>query len=116
MTRARNGFTVIEVIIAIMILSVGIIALVSTAAMATRMIGQGQRYTEAAQMANRRFEILRAMPCDSLAAGADTTDRFTERWTITAVGSGGQRLNLMVQSPTANGFRTDSFSTTRFCS
>jgi prepilin-type N-terminal cleavage/methylation domain-containing protein len=115
MTHARNGFTVIEVIIAIMILSVGIIALVSTAAMATRMMGQGQRYTEAAQMANRRFEILRSVSCDSLAGGTATSGNFTERWSITAVGTGGQRLNVAIQSPTSGGFRADSFSSTRFC-
>jgi prepilin-type N-terminal cleavage/methylation domain-containing protein len=115
MTRNRNGFTVVEVIIAIVILSVGIISLAGTAALVTRMVAQGQRYTEAAQLANRRFEILRGMSCDSLQAGSVTSGRFVEQWTITTVGTNGRTLSLIVQSPTGTRVRADTFSTTRFC-
>ncbi|MEX0691142.1 MAG: prepilin-type N-terminal cleavage/methylation domain-containing protein [Gemmatimonadales bacterium] len=115
MTRNRNGFTVVEVIIAIVILSVGIISLAGTAALVTRMVAQGQRYTEAAQLANRRFEILRSMDCATLEAGSATGGQFTETWTITTVGTNGRTLSVVVQSPTGTGVRADTFSTTRFC-
>lgn len=117
MTRGRDGFTVVEVIIAIIILSVGIIGLATTAALVTRMVAQGQRYSEAAQLANKRFELLRASECDSLSAGSATSGNFTERWTITTIGNNGnsRRLQVLVVSPTGESFRTDSFSTTRYC-
>ena len=115
MTRGRDGFTVIEVIIAIVILSVGIIALASTAGLVTRMVAQGQRYSEAAQLANRRFELLRAESCTTLAAGSTTSGQFTETWTIATVGTGGRRFTVVVVSPTGTGFHTDSFISTRFC-
>ena len=37
----ESGFTIVEVIIAIIVLSVGLLGLVSTAALVTRMIGRG---------------------------------------------------------------------------
>ena len=51
-----KGFTVIEVIVAIIILPVGILGLASSAATVTRMIGQGQRFSEAsASIRNRMY-------------------------------------------------------------
>lgn len=115
MMRGRDGFTVIEVIIALVILSVGIIGLASTAGLVTRMVAQGQRYSEAAALASTRFENLRAASCDSLRAGSALAGQFTETWTITTVGTSGRRFLVTVQSPTGTGFRTDSFTSTRFC-
>lgn len=114
-TRGRGGFTVIEVIIAIVILSVGIIGLATTAALVTRMVAQGQRYSEAAALAQKRFERLRGQSCTTLAAGTATSGQFSERWTVTTVGTNGRRFTVYVTSPTGEGFRTDSFTSTRFC-
>lgn len=114
-TRTQRGFTIIEIMIAIVILSVGVIGLATTAGLVTRMIAQGQRYSEAAALANRRFEILRSQTCASLASGTATSGRLTETWTISTVGTNGRRFSVKVTSPTGKGFRTDSFSSTRFC-
>ncbi|MBI1967765.1 MAG: prepilin-type N-terminal cleavage/methylation domain-containing protein, partial [Gemmatimonadetes bacterium] len=53
----ERGFTIIEIIIAIIVLTVGLLGLVSTAALVTRMIGRGQRSTEAAIFAAQRMEL-----------------------------------------------------------
>ena len=112
----ERGFTIVEVIVAIMILSVGLLALASSAAVATRMISQGQRYSEASVMANERFEILRSLPCDSLKNGSATADQFTVAWRVTSVASGRARqADVAVMSPTGRGNRTDSFGTVILC-
>lgn len=112
----RRGFTIIEVLIAVIILTVGIVGLASTAALVTRMVGQGQRYTEAASMANERFEILRALPCASLTNGSQASQGYTVAWTVTTVGGGdGRRLDVAVTSPTTSGTRQDVFTTMRYC-
>ena len=42
MTRnSQRGFTIVEIIIAIVVLTVGLLGLVSTAALVTRMIARG---------------------------------------------------------------------------
>lgn len=111
----RRGFTIIEVLIAVMILTVGIVGLATTAALVTRMVGQGQRYTEAASMASERFEILRAQPCASLANGSQTSGGYTVAWTVTTVGGSGRQFDVTVTSPTTSGTRQDVFTTMRNC-
>jgi len=41
--KQQQGFTLVEVIIAILVLTVGLLGLVTSAALVTRMIGRGQR-------------------------------------------------------------------------
>ena len=69
--KREQGFTIVEVIIAILVLTVGILGLVTSAALVTRMIGRGQRSAVAAQYALRRLEMLRVSGCGSQAAGSE---------------------------------------------
>src|SRR5438128_1090206 len=46
--KREQGFTIVEVIIAIMVLTVGLLVLVNSSALVTRMIAQGQRSAVAA--------------------------------------------------------------------
>jgi type IV pilus assembly protein PilV len=93
-TRARQGFTIIEVMVAVMILSVGVLAMASTAAVTGRQMNEGSTRNRAASVAQSRFEILAARgtatgSCDLLSAvggrvAFDSTRRgIRERWTIT---------------------------------
>lgn len=86
----RGGFTLIEVMIAIVILAIGVIALMGSSAMVTRMIGSGRHSTQAIEVATRRLENLRraaystAVPCTdgAFASGAATGTGYSERWTV----------------------------------
>jgi prepilin-type N-terminal cleavage/methylation domain-containing protein len=60
MKHPTLGFTLIEVLVAILLLGVGILALVGTSAGVSRMIGRGGLETRAAQAASSRMETLRA--------------------------------------------------------
>ena len=62
-TTARQGFTLVDLIVAIVILSIGVLGLASTAAVVTPQIGGGAQQTRAATVAQTRFEELRSMPC-----------------------------------------------------
>lgn len=59
MKHPRLGFTLIEVLVAILVLGVGVLALVGTSAGVSRMIGRGKIETRAAQAASSRMEMLR---------------------------------------------------------
>ena len=91
--RGERGFTVVEVIIAIVVLTVGLLGLVTTAALVTRMIGQGQRSAVASTFAGQRLEILRVGACPPVAnrnSGADTLIRggaavAINQWQFTGV-------------------------------
>lgn len=112
----ERGFTIVEVIIAVIVLSVGLLGLVSTAALTTRMISQGQRYSEAAALANQRFEILRATPCLFMANGSNAAGQVQLTWTVTAIQADRARqVTVDVTSSTGTGRRTDRFQTIIFC-
>jgi prepilin-type N-terminal cleavage/methylation domain-containing protein len=70
--KSRRGFTVVEVVIAIVVMSVGLLGLVTASAMVTRMIARGQRTAKGSTFGARRLEILRTTGCSSQAAGHDT--------------------------------------------
>jgi type IV pilus assembly protein PilV len=114
--RDSKGFTIIEVLVAVLILSIGMLALVSTAATVTRMIGQGQRFSEASTLAAQRFEILRSEDCSTLSSSSATSGAYSLAWTVSDVGTNAKSVSLVVTSPTGRGTRADSFQTTIGCS
>src|SRR2546430_9753458 len=73
--KREQGFTLVEVIIAILVLTVGLLGLVTSAALVTRMIGRGQHSAVAAQYAQRRLEMLRVTGCKSQAGGTEVVMR-----------------------------------------
>lgn len=93
MNRSEAGFTLIEVMIAIIVLSVGALAMAGTSAAAIRMVGQGKRSTQAAVVAAARFETLRATArtttplCTALTNGnASAPHGMSEAWTVSGAG------------------------------
>lgn len=61
MTRAsRRGFTIIEVLIAVVVLGAGVLALASSSAAVSRIIGRGRTATISAQAAEDQLERLRS--------------------------------------------------------
>lgn len=91
-SREPRGFTIVEVIVAIMMLAAGVLALVSSSAVVLREMNTGSQNTIAAAVAARRLELLRSYDqCASIVNGSATTRGMTESWTVTAaLGGGGQ--------------------------
>ena len=90
-SRDRAGFTVIEVIVAILVLTIGVLALAGTAAVVTKQMATGNRQTVASTIAQARFDSLASVDCTQLAAaGATNTGvveyrkgQVSETWTET---------------------------------
>jgi type IV pilus modification protein PilV len=87
-TGGRAGFTLVELLVAMMVFAVGMLALAATAASVTRMMGGAKRQTLAATVAQSRLEKLRSSPCASLTSGSETVRGITNTWTVTAVSRG----------------------------
>jgi type IV pilus assembly protein PilV len=84
----RAGLTIIEVVIAIIVLSVGLLALAGLGASASRTIRGGRDQTLAAAVAQSRFDSLASVPGAQLAVAAPTvgaaeTRGVRERWVVT---------------------------------
>jgi prepilin-type N-terminal cleavage/methylation domain-containing protein len=97
MKRARSGFTIVELMISIVVLTVGLLALLGTSTTATRSMGKSRRVDFAANHANRRLEVLRSTVCTSQASGADTLFRSgaiqaVSTWTVADAGNSTWRI------------------------
>ena len=121
MQRTAAVFTILEVLIALIILGVGIVALAGSSALVTRMIGQGRRTTRGVQAAQRRLELLRQQAgrttpaCTALSGGSATSfDGIREAWEVATIGRA-RLLRLMVTYPTARGTVTDTLVTAVPC-
>ena len=67
-----RGLTLVELVVAVMIFTVGLLGLASTAGVVVRQMGEGNSQTIAAQAATSRFESLRATPCLAVTGGTAT--------------------------------------------
>jgi prepilin-type N-terminal cleavage/methylation domain-containing protein len=121
--RSASGFTLIEVLVAIVVLGIGIVALVGSSAMVTRMIGRGKVETLAAQAASRRVEILRLAAnsttprCTAAGfanGGPVTANGVTESWTVPGAGKV-RSVQVNVTYRTVQGTRTSSLLTRIEC-
>lgn len=82
----RSGFTVMELIVAIVILSIGLLGLAATSGIVMRLIGGGTHQTVAANVALARFEQLRAVSCGRMTSGSAVSRNVQEVWSVTPVG------------------------------
>lgn len=65
---------------AMMIMTVAVLALASTSGAVSRMLSRGHNAEVAAGFAARRLDLLRMTACTSQAAGADTLFRGASNW------------------------------------
>lgn len=119
--KPERGFTLVEVIIAIVVLTVGLLGLASTAALVTRMIARGQRSAVAATYAARRMEQLRVTGCTNQAPGSEDIYRGSTRvasnaWWYSNAGNSTMRVLLITQYiTTQNRWRADTMETAISC-
>jgi Tfp pilus assembly protein PilV len=114
--NGTRGLTIVEVLVAILILTVGLVALTTTAASVTRMIGEGRRLTEVAALAAERMELLQAQPCPPVGAGTAVQGPYAVRWQVVgAVGKRDRAIMVTVARATPRGTHTDTLRTVHTC-
>ncbi|HZA93025.1 MAG TPA: prepilin-type N-terminal cleavage/methylation domain-containing protein [Gemmatimonadales bacterium] len=123
MTRANSGFTLVEVLVALVILGIGVLALSGSSSMITRMIGRGKAETHAAMVASRRVEMLRRVAHSSsprctaaefASGGPIIEEGLTQSWTVTPAGAV-RRVRVTVTYLTVRGIRSAVLETAVAC-
>lgn len=129
MLRYRAGFTLVEVLIAVVMVGMGLVALLGAAGAIVRMNGRGKTATIASYVAQRRLERLRTaagstvIPCTApdfaSAPSPIMTDGMQEHWAVTsAPGMGGASARFVTAIVTyriPSGERSDTVSTLVAC-
>lgn len=113
--KVRHGFTLIEVIVAIVILAAGALALAGSAAVTARRMAEAARRTAAVSMARSRAESSLAFPCGSLSSGSETARGVRSEWVVSP-GASSAEVSQRVSYPTFRGERGDDFLTAAPCS
>ncbi len=112
----------VEVILAVVVLVVGVLAVVGSLAMSTRMIGRGFYDTAAAQVAASRMEWLRRVARSTsptctdarLANGSNDSAPVNETWTVAPSGSA-RRVAVAIRYQVARGTVQESLVTLVLC-
>jgi prepilin-type N-terminal cleavage/methylation domain-containing protein len=126
MKASERGFTLVEVLIAIVVLGIGVTALVGSSALVTRMVGRGASETKAAEAANVRLESMRLLAYSTTprcTAGAfanggpsysGAANSIREHWIVSVAAKVGT-ITDTVTHRTAKGTHTDIITTRVEC-
>jgi prepilin-type N-terminal cleavage/methylation domain-containing protein len=79
---SRPAFSLVELLIALVLLSGGALVVAGTATLVARAIGEGARRTTAARLARATLDSLAALPCASVVAGQDSAPGVAVAWTV----------------------------------
>lgn len=117
MIERRSGFTIIEVIIAIMMLTVGLLGVLGATAATIRLLGESDRMVTAAYQATERLERLEALGCGAASSGSDTQQGVSLTWTVGGAATSRTRGVILTASyPMSGGrVRVDTFEKALQC-
>jgi Tfp pilus assembly protein PilV len=83
----RRGVSLIEVLIACVLLTVAVLGLVGASTSISKQTGNSRRQVIAAGMAMTRLDSLRSIACTAMTNGTATRQGITESWTVSGTGA-----------------------------
>lgn len=107
MISTRNGLTLIEVVVAVLVFAVGALGLAATSASVVRQMVSSQQRTRAARIAAVTREKLNASPCSS-SSSSESLWGITSSWTMNA-GASRVTLDQTLQRRDFRGLHSDRF-------
>jgi len=116
-TRCRSGLSVIEVLVALILVSVGLMGIAGSTALALRTTLESTRRRHAAQRVESRFAQLSAAGCAHAVGGndSDTPQQLSEQWAVAARVNGFATISDTVTWMTASGTKSFSMSSAIAC-
>jgi Tfp pilus assembly protein PilV len=112
--RRRIGYTLIEIVVAIFLFSVGGLALVATSAIVGRELGVSANGERAERIAANRLEVLRA-GCRNAIGGREKFGQIESEWTVGLADSSRLSVTESITYPARQGPRTDIYRLTLPC-
>ena len=114
----KRGFTLPEVLAAVLLFAVGILGLASSGTFIAIQAGEARAITEGAMLAGRVLDSLRSVSCTSVSSGQRTGGKnATLRWTASAAPRS-MAIDATLELPdrrNANGVRQWQITTLRPC-
>ncbi len=95
----RTGFTIVEVIIAMVILTVGVLGLAGTTAYIVRQVTLADLMTERAAAFQTTIDRIQSLPYDNVTSGSDSVGVFWVTWSATASGAQNKLVTILTRGP-----------------
>jgi prepilin-type N-terminal cleavage/methylation domain-containing protein len=95
----RGGFSLIEVIIAMIVLVIGVLGFAGSTAYQVRQVTLADLMTERSIAFQSTIDRLQSLPYTSVVAGVDTIGVFAVSWTVTPDGPQSSIVRLYTQGP-----------------
>lgn len=100
---SRAGFSMIEVIVAMVILVVGVLGLAGTTAYIVRQITLSDLMTERSAAFQTVVDRLQSLPFDSVGAGSDSIGVFAVTWSSVITGPQNKLVTIVTVGPGVGG-------------
>ena len=104
---ARDGFTLVEVIVATLILTVGVLGLAGTTGLLVRQVTAGEMATQRAAAFQTAVERLQALDWEAVSNGSTTVGRYAVNWSVAQEYAQSRVMTIVTRGPglnTSNGF------------
>jgi type II secretion system protein I len=93
--KKQGGFTILEVMIAMIILSISLLLLLNMAMVALDGNDWSNKTTVATQLLQEKLEQLR-LDINNLTSGQDTVSGLTREWTVSRAGNNLRRVDVSI--------------------
>jgi type II secretory pathway pseudopilin PulG len=110
-----NGFTVVEILVAILILSFGILAFMSAAFSIPRLTAESREDGRVSTLAVKELENLRVRVCAGAGSGRRTAGSRTISWSAVPLDRDVHRTWVIIETETRSGSRVDSLAGSVAC-
>jgi prepilin-type N-terminal cleavage/methylation domain-containing protein len=106
--RMRAAFTLVELLVAIVVLTVGLLALAATAGLVASQVGDGGRLTGAAHVAHSLLDSLALNDCTTVVSGVSRRQGSVASWDV-ARDTLAARVEMRVGTELRRGSRDDTY-------
>lgn len=95
----RRGFTLVEIVIAVVVLTVGVLGLAGTTAYIVRQVTLANVMTQRAAAFQTTIDHLQALPYSSVTSGSDSIGDYAIQWTGVDDGSQSRIVTIVTVGP-----------------
>jgi prepilin-type N-terminal cleavage/methylation domain-containing protein len=109
----RRGYTLVEVVVALLVFTIGALALAASSAVVARTMHINLLRERAGRIAASRIETIRSA-CSTAASGMESVEGIESQWTV---GHGAQTVSILESTryPSATGPHLETYQALALC-
>ncbi len=95
----RDGFSLVELVVALVILTIGILGLAGTTVYVVRQVAVAGMETDRAAALQAGIERMRAIGYDNIGTGTDTVGQYTVSWSVSSTATNSKTMQVITTGP-----------------